>query len=416
MAYKGFSEERASVKFNQASVKQALPDLVCYSHLRWDFVYQRPQHLISRCARERRVFFLEEPIFGESTPTLRVNNYDKNLFVITPHLPPGQNEAAINATLRALTDELFDQERIEQFLHWYYTPMALAFTRHLRPLATVYDCMDELSAFKGAPKAMQEREQELFTLADLVFTGGQSLYEVKRRQHPNVHAMPSSVEVAHFAKARLAQPDPQDQGLIPQPRLGFFGVIDERMNLELLAKLADARPDWHLVMVGPVVKIMPDVLPQRPNIHYLGQKSYQELPAYLAGWEVALLPFALNESTRFISPTKTPEYLAAGKPVISTSILDVVRPYGELGLVQIADTAEQFVKAVEIALAENPTARIRRSNAFLAHMSWDRTWAQMRNLIDEVLLAKTKEVTTKRLTPTLTHAPRLSETALATGD
>jgi UDP-galactopyranose mutase len=418
MAYlaKGFLDKHTGVKLNKPVEQPVHPDLVCLSHLRWDFVYQRPQHLISRCARDRRVFFLEEPIFREGTPTLTINNFDKNLFVVTPHMPPGKDIAATNAMLRTLTDELFDQAQIEQYLLWYYTPMALAFTRHLRPLAVIYDCMDELSAFKGAPQAMKDREQELFALADIVFTGGQSLYEVKCRQHSNVHAMPSSVEVAHFAQARLSQTDPLDQSHIPHPRLGFFGVIDERMNLELLAKLADARPDWHLMMIGPVVKISPDDLPQRPNIHYLGKKSYQELPAYLASWDVALLPFALNESTRFISPTKTPEYLAAGKPVISTSILDVVRPYGELGLVQIADTVDQFVNAVETALAENPAVRIRRNDAFLAHMSWDRTWAQMNKLIEEVLLAKSKEVTLERPVRALKHPAHLPEAALAAGD
>jgi UDP-galactopyranose mutase len=423
MAYlaKGFLENRAATKFNKLSEPQAhpdlaRPDLVCLSHLRWDFVYQRPQHLISRCARDRRVFFLEEPIFRDGEPALALNNFDKNLVIVTPQLPPTKDDAAMNALLSALTDEFFEREQIKQYLLWYYTPMALAFTQHLRPAAVIYDCMDELSAFKGAPQAMKDREQELFALADLVFTGGQSLYEVKRRQHSNVHAMPSSVEVAHFAKARQAQAEPLDQSLIPHPRLGFFGVIDERMNLELLAKLADARPAWQLVMIGPVVKISPEDLPQRPNIHYLGKKSYEELPAYLAGWDVALLPFALNESTRFISPTKTPEYLAAGKPVISTSILDVVRPYGELGLVQIADTVEQFVKAVEVALAENPAARIRRSDAFLAHMSWDRTWAQMNKLIDEVLLAKSKEVATKPVIAVRNQPARVPEAALAAGD
>lgn len=418
MAYlaKGFLEKRTTAKLNKPMEQPVHPDLVCLSHLRWDFVYQRPQHLISRCARDRRVFFMEEPIFREGKPALTINNFDKNLFVITPQLPPTQDEASINAMLRALTDELFDQAQIEQYLLWYYTPMALAFTRHLRPLAVIYDCMDELSAFKGAPQAMKDREQELFALADLVFTGGQSLYEVKCRQHPNVHAMPSSVDVAHFAQARLSQTEPLDQSEIPHPRLGFFGVIDERMNLELLAKLADARPAWHLMMVGPVVKISPDDLPQRPNIHYLGKKSYQELPAYLAGWDVALLPFALNESTRFISPTKTPEYLAAGKPVISTSILDVVRPYGELGLVQIADTVEQFVNAVETALTENPTVRIRRNDAFLAHMSWDRTWAQMNKLIEEVLLAKSKEVISEKPVRARKHPAHLPKAALAAGD
>jgi UDP-galactopyranose mutase len=363
------------------------PDLLCFSHLRWDFVYQRPQHLLSRCARERRVFFLEEPVFDAHVPALEIRERE-GVKVVIPHLPPDGPPVAVNVLLGDLVAELLRQEEIHQYVLWYYTPMALAFTRQLQPLAVIYDCMDELAAFKGAPTALRELEWELFELADHVFTGGQSLYEAKCQQHPHVHAFPSSVDVAHFAKARSSQFDPPDQSAIPHPRLGFFGVIDERMNLGLLAHLAELRPDWQLVMIGPVVKIDPAELPQRDNLHYLGGKTYAELPAYLGGWEVALLPFALNEATRFISPTKTPEYLAAGKPVISTSIRDVIRPYGELGLVRIADTAEQFIKAVEALLTENAPARIKRSDEFLARMSWDRTWAQMSQLLDETVAAR----------------------------
>lgn len=401
------------------STQHTKPDLICLSHLRWDFVYQRPQHLLSRAARERRVFFIEEPIFDAELPRLDLSKRDEELYIAVPHLPQGGDEVSISAMLRELTDDLMSQKRIEKYVLWYYTPMALAFTRHLQPLAVVYDCMDELSAFKGAPSALKERESELFGRADLVFTGGQSLYEAKCRQHSNptaVHAFPSSVEVGHFAQARTPQSEPEDQRQIPHPRLGFFGVIDERMNLGLLAHLADLRPDWHLVMIGPVVKINQDDLPQRDNIHYLGGKSYAELPAYLAGWDVAMLPFALNESTRFISPTKTPEYLAAGKPVISTSIKDVIRPYGELGLVRIADTAEQFVKAAKAAMAEDTKERIRHADAFLSNLSWDRTWGQMSLKIDSAIAAKGNVNQKPRVEIQMNNAPRLAESIAAVGD
>ena len=250
--------------------------------------------------------------------------------------------------------------------------------------------MDELSAFAGASQAMHDRETELFRKADLVFTGGQSLYKAKRCRHPHVYPFPSSVDVAHFAKALSPTQDPPDQKGIPTPRLGFFGVIDERMDLDLLAGVADLRPDWHLVIIGPVVKIDPAQLPQRANIHYLGGKGYSDLPTYLAGWDVALLPFARNESTRFISPTKTPEYLAAGRPVVSTSVRDVVRPYGEKGLVRIADTPEEFVAAAEAALTEDGGARRRQAAAFLAQMSWDKTWGQMADLLDGAVFGKNR--------------------------
>ena len=365
-------------------------DLICLSHLRWDFVYQRPQHLLTRCAQDRRVFFIEEPFFDADTQAwLDISQRDSGVWVVVSHLPDGLSQESAIALQKQLLDELFTTCSIRDYVFWYYTPMALSFTDHLQPLAIVYDCMDELSAFQGAPPALRQREIELFQKADLVFTGGQSLYEVKRHQHPNVYAFPSSIDAPHFAQARQPIAEPLDQVNIQHPRLGFYGVIDERMDIDLLKGIADARPDWHLVLIGPVVKIDPATLPQRSNIHYLGGKSYAELPDYLAGWDAALLPFARNESTRFISPTKTPEYLAAGKPVVSTSIRDVVRPYGELGLVQIADAPSEFVLAVETAwqIARQDSEWLDRVDAFLAQNSWDKTWASMSHLIKSAVSA-----------------------------
>ena len=371
------------------------PDLVCFSHLRWDFVYQRPQHLLSRCAKDRRVFFIEEPIFGNTSMRLEVRQTDCGVYVVVPHLPEGlRSEIAITAVLKEMTFRLFLENAINDYVFWYYTPMALRFTSHFTPIASVYDCMDELSAFKGADANLPAVERELFRRVDLVFTGGQSLYEAKRNQHRAVYAFPSSIDAAHFGKARKQAADPDDQANIPHPRLGFFGVIDERFDRDLLDQIASRRPDWHFVMIGPVVKIDPESLPKHPNIHYLGGKKYDELPAYLAGWDIALLLFARNESTRFISPTKTPEYLAAGKPVISTSIQDVVRPYGELKLVEIADTPDEFIRAAETILSRSRESQsvndewLARVDAFVANLSWDKTWAQMSNLIDKVVERK----------------------------
>src|SRR4029078_2188859 len=267
--------------------------------------------------------------------------------------------------------------------------MALSFTDHFNPLASVYDCMDELSAFKGAHSDLPALEKQLFRQVDLVFTGGQSLYEVKRGQHPAVYAFPSSIDASHFRKARNAVADPEDTAEIRHPRLGFFGVIDERFDIDLLDKVAAKRPDWNFVIIGPVVKIDPGTLPKHKNIHDLGGKKYSELPDYLAGWDVALLLFARNESTRFISPTKTPEYLAARKPVISTSIKDVVRPYGEMKLVEISDTADEFIAAAEKILSRSDRSEwLQKVDAYLANISWDKTWAQMSDLIDEVIEKK----------------------------
>lgn len=356
-------------------------DVICFSHLRWDFVYQRPQHLLNRCAKARRVFFVEEPTFGEGALRLDVSQRDENLFVVVPRLPEGLvSEVSVETIQQSLIDRLISEQEIADYVLWYYTPMALGWTRHLQPRAVVYDCMDELSAFKFAPRTLREREAELFRRADVVFTGGQSLYEAKQDKHSNIHAFPSSIDRAHFAQAREAVDEPLDQVSIPHPRMGFFGVVDERFDTRLLDEMAQMRPDWQFVIIGPVVKIGESELPRRANIHYLGGKSYDELPRYLAGWDVAALLFARNEHTRFISPTKTPEYLAAGKPVVSTSIRDVVRPYGELGLVRIADNAADFIKAAaEVGMDEraDDSAWLERVDQFLAKNSWDQTWSRM---------------------------------------
>jgi UDP-galactopyranose mutase len=361
-------------------------DLVCLSHLRWDFVYQRPQHLLSRCAQERRVIFFEEPHYGDGL-RLDVRRSEEGVLVAVPHLPESvrgrrENEEAL---LQALLARLFAERNVRDHVLWYYTPMPVSWTRHLRPLATIYDCMDELSAFKFAPPELVEREAELFRRADLVFTGGQSLYEAKRGRAPHVYAFPSGIDREHFGRARNVTAEPEDQANIPHPRLGFFGVVDERFDLELLDALSRERPDWHFVIIGPVVKIDPDSLPRGANVHYLGGKSYKELPEYLAGWDVATLLFARNEHTRYISPTKTPEYLAAGKPVVSTSIRDVVRPYGEMGIVRIADDAPTFAAAAEELMRAGANADwLAQVDSMLVQNTWDRTWARMSELIEGV--------------------------------
>jgi UDP-galactopyranose mutase len=362
-------------------------DLVVFSHLRWDFVFQRPQHLLTRCSQQRRVFFVEEPIFEpDISPRLDVSPRGDRLFVVVPRLASGTAEVDVASHLEHLVDEFVRERVSSRWIAWYYTPMALEFTRHLKPATTVYDCMDELSNFKNAPPRLHDLEDELFMLADVVFTGGVSLYEHKRHKHSNIHAFPSSVDVAHFSTARTITDEPHDQSAIAGPRIGYTGVIDERFDIGLIEGIARARPEWQLVLIGPVVKIDPASLPRLPNIHYLGGKSYGELPAYLAGWDVALLPFARNDATRFISPTKTPEYLAAGRRVVSTSIRDVVRTYGDAGLVKIADDVSSSVTAIEESLAARGDGVdwLARVDEFLARISWDQTFRAMWQLIEAV--------------------------------
>jgi glycosyltransferase involved in cell wall biosynthesis len=361
---------------------------LCFSHLRWDFVWQRPQHLLSRAARTYRVVFFEEPIFDADEPRLDLSERDVGLTVAVPHLPAMPDEKRVFAALRELVDA-FVEENGDPAIVWYYSPIAMAFSGHLSARATVYDCMDELSAFKNAPPLLPAMEKKLFAKADLVFTGGMSLYEAKQGKHKSVHAFPSSIDAAHFASGRRDdRVDPADQAEIPHPRLGFFGVIDERMDLALVAETARLRPDWHFVMLGPVVKIDPADLPRLPNIHWLGGKSYGQLPAYIGGWDIGFMPFAMNEATRFISPTKTPEFLAAGIPVISTPITDVVRPYGENGLVEIAATAGDVVASAEELMQRPREAWLQRVDRHLGKTSWDRTWAGMHHLIRSAMAEK----------------------------
>jgi UDP-galactopyranose mutase len=365
-------------------------DLVVLSHLRWGFVYQRPQHLLSRLARTRRVFFIEEPIADASAaPYWEFDRPLPNLTVCRLHTP-GMGQGFTDEQLEHFQPairELIDEQGLEEYAAWFYTPMALPLLDSMDPQAIVYDCMDELSGFLNAPPALVENERKLLSVADLVFTGGPSLYRAKQNKHPRVYCFSSSVDAAHFAKARAGGglEEPSDQQNIAHPRLGYFGVIDERIDLPLLDGVAAARPDWQIVMVGPVVKIDPATLPQRPNLHYLGGKKYDELPQHLAGWDVCLMPFARNDATRFISPTKTLEYMAAEKPIVSTPITDVAEPYGDV--VYLADTVDAFVSACESAMNESPDeheVRAARMRDVLSRTSWDATASQMATLIDKL--------------------------------
>ena len=365
-------------------------DFICFSHLRWNFVFQRPQHLMSRCSKLSRTFYVEEPIFSNEPDHCRYA-LQGSIGIVTPVLSeesPGQN---IADRQEVLLRDFFLSQSITKYIFWYYTPMALSFSRSFKPALVIYDCMDELSAFKFAPPELTELENEMFRKADLVFTGGRSLFEHKKARHHNIYPLPSSIDKEHFAGARNIETDAAEQQAIPHPRFGYYGVIDERFDNELIDQVAAQKPDWQFVFVGPVVKVNPESLPQRSNIHYLGAKTYDELPAYIAGWDIALIPFARNESTEFISPTKTPEYLAAGKAVISTSIRDVIDPYSVNGLVKIADDPKGFISVAELILANGMGEKWLASvDDFLAGNSWDKTWTSMLQLINLTLEEKKK--------------------------
>jgi UDP-galactopyranose mutase len=370
--------------FHSAKQINQLPqNLICFSHLRWDFVFQRPQHLLSRLSKTFNIFFIEEPICEATDKEYYTfSKRDKNLWVMVPHLPEGLSHEENVELQQKMFSRFMENKLLADYIFWYYTPMALQFTSEHDPKLVIYDCMDELSAFKFAPAELPQLEKTLMAKAHVVFTGGHSLYEAKKDQHANIYPFPSSIDRKHFLRAREIKTCPEDQINTTQPKLGFYGVIDERFDIELIKGIADAKPDWQIILIGPVVKINPDSLPKNSNIHYLGAKNYQELPEYIASWDIALIPFQLNESTRFISPTKTPEYLAAGLPVISTPIRDVINPYGKNNLVHIGANADDFVAAAEKELSTtSKEAWQLKTDAFLASNSWDKTCENILDLI-----------------------------------
>lgn len=375
-------------------------DIVVFSHLRWRWVYQRPQQLLTRLAKDHRVWYIEEPVSEDTDRRwLEIEDVADNVSVVRPHLR-AEYPFYTGEQLPKLTELLqgFISERgLEGAALWLYTPMALPVAQRLQPLAVAYDCMDALAMFRFAPPEMAAREAELLQWADVVFAGGPSLYKAHEGRHPNLHCFPSSIDQAHFRRARTSDlAEPAAQAPIPRPRLGYFGVIDERLDYDLLAALAEDRPEWQMVMVGPFAKVNPDDLPHPPNLHYLGQQPYEDLPAYIGGWEVALMPFAVNEATRFISPTKTLEYMAAGRAIVSSPIADVREPYGHI--VYVAGDAQAFAAACERALAEPPAERRRRqalADGVLAGTSWDDTASRMHALLDEAVRRRSLQAPTR---------------------
>jgi len=359
-----------------------MQSLIVFSHLRWNFVYQRPQHLLSRLAQRWRVVFFEEPVVGEAEERLERFAPAPNVEVWRPHVKgdaPGYHDDHLAVLQRLLSTAMADAD-LRDYWVWFYTPMALPLASDLEPRGIVYDCMDELTLFKHAPRQLVQRENMLFKEADLVFTGGPSLYRSKKDRHPSVHCFPSSVDAKHFSQVTSDHPR---QAELPRPRLGYCGVIDERIDMELIDRMAVTHPDWQIVMVGPVVKIDPNGLPRHANIHWLGQQSYQDLPSFICGWDVCLMPFALNEATRFISPTKMLEYMACGRPSVSTPIRDVEEPYGHV--VSIARTADEYIAACERILGwdiDQQRQHARELAQAISRTSWDRTAQAMAELIE----------------------------------
>ena len=361
-----------------------MDSLIVFSHLRWDCAWRRPQHLMSRLSRRWQVVFIEEPVPGSPRAELEVFEPMPGVQVWRPHVPGDANGFHDDhlPVLRQLLSAGVRERSVSNYWLWFYTPMALPLAADLRPRGIVYDCMEELALLADAPRQLAQRENALFKKADMVFAGGPGIYKAKRSRHPDVHCFPSSVDAQHFAQQAGEHPLHHD---IPRPRLGYCGAIDGRVNLSLVDAIAKARPEWNIVMVGELALGVSDKLPRRDNIHWLGRQSYADLPRFIQGWDVCLLPYALNDATRLISPAKTLEYMACGKPAVSTSIRDVVEPYGHV--VRVADTPEGFVADIEMLLArsqEEQQAHARELATIVARTSWDGTANSMAQLIAQV--------------------------------
>jgi glycosyltransferase involved in cell wall biosynthesis len=347
-------------------------DMIVFSHLRWDFVYQRPQHIISRMSEKYSVLFVEEPIgFNPSEEgTATIIEINSNLRVLKPKV---KSISDISKTVLAHVKS----SSVE--MGWFYSAAFSPLLNDIKFDKVIYDCMDELSLFKGASKELAAQEKYLMSEADIVFTGGKSLYESKKHAHKNVYCFPSSVEREHFQKALNGLSVPEEISRLKHPIVGYYGVIDERIDLQLLNDTAVKNPDVSFVMIGPLAKIEDQDLPKQKNIVYLGMKAYSRLPNYLKGFDIAMMPFALNDATKFISPTKTLEFMAAGKPIISTPVTDVVRDYQHC--VNVVRTADEFSEAILTVSREEANQLAGVYETILNKTSWTDTVKRMDYLI-----------------------------------
>jgi glycosyltransferase involved in cell wall biosynthesis len=378
--------------------------IVVFSHLRWGFVWQRPQQFLSRFAKKHKILFIEEPVFDlapTDEPRIDYHQVMPNVTVVTPHVSHLWNRNPdLPQKLRQFAKDAINQinetGEFDRPLLWYYSPMDSAWSLgYFENRGVVYDCMDELSQFTGAPKALVQNEARLIEHADIVFTGGYELGAKKRKQHDNVHTFGCGVEFDHFNQA--ADPTtqvPPDIDFLQRPIIGWFGVVDERVDYGLLGEVARLRPDWSIAMVGPVVKVDPNLLPHSPNLFWLGGRDYQVLPNYVKAFDVCMMPFALNAATEFINPTKGLEYMATGRPIVSTHVKDVVRQWSDIVHLTRNDPIE-FIRTVDRILTQPDPERVRRGVELAKRNSWENTVKTMQGLIKEAITKQERRSTRK---------------------
>jgi glycosyltransferase involved in cell wall biosynthesis len=376
--------------------------IIVHCHLRWEGVWQRPQQFLSRLSKRHEILFVEGPLLHDSNEpphyTLKSAPEHPAITIMQTHFPSSRfqdgqwvDEKRLELLKEALNGPL--KGKFNRPIQWFYDPMAApAHMGKVNDIAIVYDCMDELSQFRFAPPEIITRERQLLANADVVFAGGRKMCESKSRYNRNCHFYGCGVDVKHFSRARLPETQiPEDVSFGEgQLVLGYFGVVDERLDYDLIAKLADANASWHIAMIGPTCKVDPAALPQRPNIHWLGRREYAQLPEYTKGFDVSLMPFALNEATEYINPTKALEYMATGRPIVSTAVPDVVSNFNTV--VKIARTPEEFVEMCSTECLEPDEAAVARGIQMAADNQWDSIVQKLEGHIDDALKKKTGEV------------------------
>ena len=383
----------------QASSSAASFPIVVHSHLHWDWVWQRPQQFLTRLSARHPVLFIEEPWWDKGDIEPYCFQYEApsfpNVQVVQFHLPEVWRDdtseagrARIDCTQRELLSRHWENGAGKYYQHavqWFYDPMAFGiFDDLLEPSAVVYDCMDELAQFKAPPPQLIERERALLKRANLVFAGGRKMWESKSRFNSNCHFYGCGVDVEHFAQARDSQtvvPDDLDQSR--QHILGYFGVVDERMDYELVAALADADPNWTVAIIGPDCKVDPATFPQRPNLQWLGGRNYQDLPAYAKGFDICLMPFAINEATEYINPTKTLEYMATGTPIVSTALPDVQSNFADV--VKIAHSHQEFIELCRQMVQQTNEAAVQRGLKMAGENTWDAIVSQLEQHLQDAV-------------------------------
>jgi glycosyltransferase involved in cell wall biosynthesis len=377
--------------------------IIVHSHLGWDWVWQRPQQFHSRLSKTHPVLFVEGPIPSEevekSRVTLREISDYPNIVVLQMVVPASRfrtDGAWVDTERRRLVQTVLEGplgRSFENPVQWFYDPMAVtAFLGHMDESAVVYDCMDELSQFKGAPRELVRRERELLNAADVVFAGGPKMARSKARFNSNCHSYGCGVDIKHFGKARHAATKvPQDVAQLSGPVLGYIGVVDERLDYDLLANLADHNPAWSIAIVGPHTKVDPADFPKRDNLHFLGGRDYSQLPAYAKAFDVCMMPFAKNEATEYINPTKALEYMATGRPIVSTDVEDVVLQFSDV--VEIAVTHDEFIAGCERSIAQPSLRRINAGLKMAKNNSWDSIVAQLERHVEDILTSEKAVVT-----------------------